>query len=46
MKKVNKSDSEEETKEEDPMIEIDINLNDVTIMNDDEVVTDLNYNMI
>jgi hypothetical protein len=43
--KVNESDSEEEG----PMIEIDINninLNDVTIMNDDEVVTDLNDDMI
>jgi len=45
MKKVNESDSEEEG----PMIEIDINninLNNVTIMNDDEVVTDLNDDMI
>ena len=48
-KKVNESDSEEETEEEGPLIEIDINninLNDVTIMNDDEVVTDLNDDMI
>jgi hypothetical protein len=48
-KNVNESDSEEETEEEGPMIEIDIkniNLNDVTIMNDDEVVIDLNDDMI
>jgi hypothetical protein len=45
-KKVNESDSEEETEEEGPMIEIDINLNDLTFMNDDEVVTDLNDDMI
>jgi hypothetical protein len=41
MKKVNESDkSEKETEVEGPMIEIDtnnINLNDVTIMNDDMI---------
>ncbi len=42
-KKVNESDSEEETEEEGLMIEIDINnIN----LNDDEVVTDLNDYMI
>jgi hypothetical protein len=39
-----KSDSEKETEVEGPMIEIDINninLNDVTIMNDDDLNDDM-----
>jgi len=44
MKKANESDSEKETEVEGPMIQIDINninLNDVTIMNDDDLNDDM-----